>query len=93
VSHEGVTLISRALLVLALIVATAFVRAVVGPDRKRGLIMNAGTLGGLSAGIALATVLSRWVLTDVSVICACLGIIVGWSVAWRFARRVPRNAS
>ena len=26
------------------------------------------------------------------VVCACLGIFFGWAVAWRFARRIPREA-
>ena len=91
-SHEGVTLISRVALVAALIMVTAFVRVLVGPGRRRGLYMGIGTLGGISTGVAVASLMSRWVTTDVSVICAALGIFVGWGVAWLFARRIPREA-
>ncbi len=92
-SSEGVTLISRAVLVAVLIVATAVVRTLVGPSKKRGLYMGIGTLGGISAGVAAAALVSRWLATDVSVVSACLGIFVGWGVAWRFARHVPREAT
>jgi hypothetical protein len=37
--------------------------------------------------------MSRWIITDVSVICACLGIFAGWGLAWLFARQVPREAN
>jgi len=92
-SSEGVTLISRVGLVAVLIVATAFVRALVGPSRRRGLFMGVGTLGGMSAGVAVASLSSRFITTDVSVIFACLGIFAGWGVAWLFARHIPREAS
>ncbi len=92
-SHEGVALISRAALVAVLLVVTAAVRALVGPSRKRALYMGIGTLGGITAGIAAASLISRWIRQDVSVILACLGIFAGWAVAWLFARRIPREAS
>jgi hypothetical protein len=91
-SHEEVTLISRVALVAVLIIVTAFVRMLVGPSRRRGLYMGVGTLGGISTGVAVASLMSRWITTDVSAICAALGIFVGWGVAWRFARRIPREA-
>lgn len=92
-SKEGVTLISRAALVIALIIVTAVVRVLVGPSRRRGFYMGMGTLGGISVGVAVASLMSRWIKTDVSVICACLGIFAGWGVAWRFARQIPRESS
>ena len=79
-SSEGVTLISRAVLVAVLIIATALVRVLVGPSRRRGLYMGIGTLGGMSVGVAIASLMSHWIITDVSVICACLGIFAGWGV-------------
>ena len=91
-SSEGVTLISRVVLVAVLILATAVVRALVGPSKRRGLYMQVGTLAGMSAGVAVASLISRWLATDVSVIAACLGIFNGWGVAWMFARHVPREA-
>jgi len=92
-SSEGITLISRAALVVVLIVVASFFRALVGPGRKRGLFMLVGTLGGMSFGVAVASLISRWIRFDVSVIGACLGMSLGWGVAWLFARRVPREAN
>jgi hypothetical protein len=91
-SNEGVTLISRVVLVAALIVATAVVRALVGPSKRRGLYMQIGTLVGLSVGVAVASLMSRWLATDISAVSACLGIFAGWGAAWMFARHVPREA-
>jgi MFS family permease len=91
-SAEGVTLLWKVALGAVLIVATACVRALVGPGKKRGFFMAIGTLGGMATGIAVASLLSSWIATDISVACACLGIIAGWGVAWRFARRIPREA-
>ena len=91
-SHEGVTLISRVALVAVLLIVTALVRVLVGPSRRRGAYMGIGTLGGMSTGVAVASLMSRWITTDASAICAVLGILAGWSVAWLFARRIPREA-
>jgi hypothetical protein len=90
-SDEGIRLIARAALLAVLIIATASVRALVGPSRRRGLYMGIGTLSGMSAGVAVASLMSLWITTDVSVLGACFGILAGWSVAWRFARRIPRE--
>lgn len=92
-SSEGVALVSRVALVAVLIVVTAVMRTVVGPSKRRGFYMGLGTLGGIAAGLAAASLISRWTGTDVSVIFACLGIFTGWSVAWIFARRIPREAN
>jgi len=83
-SSEGVTLVARAALVILLILVASFFRALVGPGRRRDFFMLAGTLGGMSFGVAVASLISRWIRTDVSVICACLGMSVGWGVAWLF---------
>jgi hypothetical protein len=90
-SREGVELVSRVALIGFLIVVTAVMRTLVGPSKRRGFYMGLGTLGGIAAGVAAASGVYRWTRTDVSTIFACLGIPVGWSVAWIFARRVPRN--
>ncbi len=92
-SSEGVALISRVALVAVLILVTAAVRTLVGPSQRRGLYMGLGTLGGMAHGIAAASLISRWIRADVSVILACLGIVAGWAVAWLFARRIPREAN
>ena len=92
-SSEGVTWVARAALVILLILVASFFRALVGPGRRRGFFVLAGTLGGMSFGVAVASLMSRWIRTDVSVICVCLGMSVGWGVAWLFARRLPREAN
>jgi len=80
-------------LVLCLILVTAAVQTWVGPSKTRGLYMGLGTLGGVAAGVAVAALISRWIMRDVSAVSACLGVFAGWAVAWFFARRVPRTAS
>jgi hypothetical protein len=91
-ASEGGTFIARVALVAVLVIVTAAVRTLVGPSKRRGLYMGLGTIGGMAAGIAAASLISRWIRTDVSVIFACLGIFAGWSVGWLFARRIPREA-
>ena len=91
-SNEGVALVSRVALVTVAVLVVAVVRTLAGPNKRRGLYMQVGTLGGMAAGIAAASLMSRWVMTDLSVILACLGIFAGWGVAWPFIRRIPREA-
>jgi uncharacterized protein (UPF0548 family) len=91
-SHEGVALVARVALVGVLIVLTAVVRVLVGPSRRRGFYMGLGTLGGMTVGVFSAFVVSRWITTDISALSACAGIVAGWTVAWRFARAIPREA-
>jgi hypothetical protein len=83
---------SRAAPVIVLILVAAFFRALVGPGRRRGLIMQAGTLGGISFGVGVALI-SHWVKTDGSAICACLGMSLGLAAGWRFARHVPLESN
>lgn len=92
-SSEGVALVSRVALVAVLIFVTAVVRTVFGPGKTRGFYLLLGTLGGITAGVAAASLASRWITIDVSAISACLGIFAGWAVAWLFARRIPREAN
>lgn len=93
-TDEGVALILRVALVVAAIVATAVLRALVGPSRRRSLYMGVGTLGGMAAGVAVSSLLFSWVSVAVSPsIFAFAGMIAGWGVAWPFARRIPREAN
>jgi membrane associated rhomboid family serine protease len=91
-SDEGVRLIMRAALVIALIIAAAFFRALVGPGKERGRIMLTGTLGGFISGVLLSYPIHQRFDMDVSVISASLGIVLGWAVAWTWARRLPRES-
>ena len=91
-SEEGVRLLSRLALLVLLILVTAGMRTLVGPSKRRGRIMTFGTIGGLAFGIAISTPLSRWYGADVSAIVSCMAIILGWGVAWPFAKQIPRAA-
>jgi hypothetical protein len=91
-SDEGVRILSRAALVFVLIFVTAAFRTIYGPSKQRGRFMLAGTVGGLATGLITAPFLSRALGFDVSTLAACGGVVLGWSVAWVFARRIPRNA-
>jgi hypothetical protein len=91
-SNEGVTLVSRVALVAVAILATAALRALVGPSRKRSLYMGVGTVGGMAAGVGVSSLLFNWIRIDVSpALFAFVGIFAGWGVAWPFARRIPRD--
>jgi hypothetical protein len=90
-SHEGFTLVMRALLVAFLVVTGAIFKALVGPGRNRDLLMLAGTLGGVSLGVLVAGPIFHWIGTDVSALTAALGIPLGWTVSWRFADKIARR--
>jgi drug/metabolite transporter (DMT)-like permease len=92
-SDEGVRLVMRAALVIVLIITTAFVKVAVGPSKRRGRIMLAGTLGGFSSGVLIAYPIQERFGVEVSVTSACLGMMLGWAVAWMWAKRIPREAS
>ena len=90
-SDEGVRLLSKiAVLVVAILIA-AFFHTLIGRNRKRHLRMAIGTVTGLAAGIAVSDPLSRMLGIDVSSLIAMLGVFVGWSIAYQFARRIPRD--
>jgi len=92
-SHEGLVLVVKALVVLALIVAGAMVRTLTGPSRRRGEIFMAGTLAGLAAGVFAAWLISFVVEADLSSITAPVGMIIGWAAAIPFVARIPRSSS
>lgn len=91
-SDEGVRLVSRVALGVVLILVAALVRTAVGRSKQRNRIMTVGTVGGVAFGVLIAMPLSRWFGADVSAIAACIGIVVGWFVAWQFAKQLPRSA-
>lgn len=93
-SSAGISLIWRVALVAVAIIATALLRALVGPSRRRNLYMGVGTVGGMAAGVGVSSLLFSWVRIDVSpAIFAFVGMIAGWGVAWPFVRRIPREAN
>jgi hypothetical protein len=89
-NHEGVTLVLRVLLIAAMGLVAGIFRTLIGPGQGRGFML-AGTLGGITFGIVLAPLVGRWINADVSVLCACVGVVLGWTVAWLMARRVHRG--
>lgn len=91
-SPEGIVLVTRVSLIACLIVVAAVFRYLVGPSKRRGLFMLAGTLRGLSAGVAVAYLISPLLKIDISAISACVGMTLGWGVAYLLARQVPREA-
>ena len=91
-SHEGLILIARAALVAYLIACGALFRALIGRGPKRDLLMLIGTVAGVALGIFLAYALSPLFGMDASAVFACLGMSLGWFLAWRIARRLPRGA-
>lgn len=88
-SHEGVALLMRVLLIVFLGTAAGVFRFLIGRTRRGGQLMLAGTLGGISLGLFLSSLVSRWVHADASVVCACVGLVVGWSISFLVARRLP----
>ena len=91
-SHEGTILLARVALIAILIMATAVARVLVGPSKRRGFYMAFGAFGGMALGVFVAHILSPRIKADISAPCACAGIVVGWVVAWRFVRSIPREA-
>jgi hypothetical protein len=92
-STEGVTLITRAALVISLGIVASVFRALIGRGKTRDRLMTAGTLGGITFGLVLSYPVSHWLDTDTSVICVCFGMVVGWVVMASIARRIPRETN
>ena len=90
-SDEGVRLLARAAVLVVAILIAAFFHTLVGRNRKRHFRMAIGTVGGLTAGIAVSGPLSKMLGTDVSSLSAMAGVFIGWAVAYQFARHIPRN--
>jgi hypothetical protein len=91
-SDEGVWTLSRVALVVLLILLAAAVKTMVGPGKQRGRVMLAGTVGGMTLGVLSSQPLSHALGVEVSAITSIIGIVIGWAVAWQFARRIPRTA-
>lgn len=91
-STEGVQLLSRAAIIVVVILATAFVRTLVGPNPRRQRWMLLGTVGGLALGIGAANGVSAFAGSDVSALSSIAGVFIGWAIAYQFARRHPRSA-
>jgi predicted permease len=92
-TDEGVWTLSRVALVVVLILLAAALKTMVGPSKQRGRVMLAGTIGGITLGVIGAPPLSDALGVEVSAITAIVGIVIGWAVAWQFARRIPRTAA
>ena len=91
-SDEGVRLLTKGAILVVVILVTACVRTMVGPNPKRHRRMALGTVGGIAGGIAVASPLSTWFGTDVSALSALGGLLLGWTVAYQFMHHIPREA-
>ena len=91
-SHEGFVFVMRIAMVLLLIFVGALVRTFAGPSKRRGDTMDAGGLLGLAFGVAFSYIVPASLKMEQSVYFAILGILLGFGVAWLFARRIPREA-
>jgi hypothetical protein len=92
-SDEGVRLLSRAAILVVVVLVTAFARTLVGRNPKRHFRMAIGTVGGMAAGIAVSGPLSGMLGFDVSSLSAMCGIFAGWAVAYQFVKHIPRDAT
>ena len=92
-SYEGVWTLSRVALVVLLTLLAAAVKTMVGPSKQRRRVMLVGTVGGLTLGVLGSPLLSNALGVEVSGITTVIGIVIGWAVAWQFARRIPRTAA
>src|SRR5262245_66551441 len=91
-SDEGVMLIVRAALILVMIAVASICRVLAAPGRRGNAFLLAGTLGGITSGVAVASLASRLAGTDVSALTACLGMMAGWCAAAAWSRRAPGGA-
>ena len=89
-NDNGIWLISRFALAIVLAVVGSLFRSLAMPGRHRDRLFRAGSVGGIAAGVSLASPISRWLETDVSAIGALVGMCLGWGVATLFARK-PRQ--
>jgi hypothetical protein len=92
-SHEGVVLLMRVALVLGLILVAAIVRTFIGPSKSRGFVMAVGMLGGMALGVALSYLLPSSLDVRESAGFAICGMLLGFGVAWFFAKNIPRRAN
>jgi hypothetical protein len=92
-STEGIRLVSKATVIVYLITVAIVFQRLVGPGRRRGHVMLAGTFAGFAAGVLAAYPLSQWLDIATSVVSVCVGLTLGWTAAWRFARQIPREAA
>jgi hypothetical protein len=92
-SDEGVRLLSKAAILVVAILVAAFFRTLIGRNPKRNARMAMGTVGGMAAGIAVSSPLSKWFGIDVSSLSAMAGVVLGWVVAYQFIKHLPRNVS
>ena len=89
-SHEGVALLMRKLLYrpsghrggrLPFPDRTDEARRPTHARRDAGTAFRSGSFS--------SRLVSRWVHGDASVVCACVGLVVGWSISFLVARRLP----
>jgi hypothetical protein len=93
VSHEGFVFIVRVAVVLALILFGAIVRTFIGPSKERGRVMGLGMLAGMAVGVAISYLVPSHLKMQESAVFALSGMLLGFAVAWFFAKGIPRQAN
>jgi H+/Cl- antiporter ClcA len=91
-SHEGFILVVRGAVVLSLILVAAVVRTFIGASNRRGGVMLAGMLGGMALGMAFSYLIPSLKMQESAVFAVC-GMLLGWGVAWFFAKQIPRESN
>jgi hypothetical protein len=91
-TDAGIELVLRTAVVLLMIAIGAIVRTFIGPSRRRGYAMFAGMFGGMALGVLFSYAMPASLNLRESALLAILGVLIGWAIAWPFARRIPRDA-
>jgi hypothetical protein len=91
-TDEGVKLLLQAAVVLLMVMSGAVVRTFIGPSRRRGVVMFAGMIVGMTLGVLFGYAMPPSLHLRDSTLLAILGVFAGWAIAWPFARRIPRRA-
>jgi len=85
--------ILRVCVMIFLLAMALVLRPLVGANKKRVRMLVVGTVSGFWLGWILCSQLSEGAESDVSDLCAGLGGLIGWGVAWLFARHIPLKAN
>jgi hypothetical protein len=66
-----------------------YLRRRLGGGLRRNLIMLAGTIGGFTTGVLVASAMPRRLGVHTPDVCAILGVVFGWAMSVPIALRAP----